>query len=65
MAEEYEVTSHVKEIDPVNRTATLEFLDGDTQTLPIRSDVDLSRYKVGDTVVTRVSSSLLLLATAP
>ena len=48
VAETMQVTAKIMAIDAVNRTATLRFEDGSTQTLPIRDDVDLSRLKVGE-----------------
>lgn len=50
-----QVTGRVSAIDSSKRTATLRFEDGSTQTLPIRSDVDLSRIKLGEKVVFRVT----------
>ena len=51
VAAETEAVARVTAIDSVNRTADLEFLNGTAKQVPVRSDVDLSRYKVGDTVV--------------
>jgi hypothetical protein len=46
-----QVTGTVTVIDRDNRTATLQFGDGSTKTFPVRSDIDLSRHKVGEKVV--------------
>jgi hypothetical protein len=43
----------------------LKFADGTTRQFLVRPDVDPSRYKVGDRVVIRVTSSLSLLAARP
>lgn len=64
VAEETEKVARVTAIDTVNRTATLEFADT-VRTIPVRSDVDLSRYKVGDNVVVRVTTALTVLVRAP
>jgi Cu/Ag efflux protein CusF len=64
-AEDTTVVGRVTAIDPANRTATIQFPDGSTRTVPVRQDVDLSRYKVGDSVVTRVRSRLTVLVTSP
>jgi hypothetical protein len=64
-AESYQVIATVTVIDKDKRTATLKFSDGDTRTVPVRSDVDLSRYKVGDSVIIRVTDSLSVLTSRP
>lgn len=51
MAETVQVTAIVTAIDQTNRTATLQFKDGSTKTLPVRDDIDLSLRKVGAKVV--------------
>lgn len=58
VAESYQVVAKVTAIDATNRTATLKFADGKYKTFPVRDDVDLGRYKVGDSVVIRVTTSL-------
>jgi len=65
VAEMYEIVASVKSIDSANRTATLQFSDGQTRTVHVRPDVDLSRYKVGDSVVIRVTSALSVLVENP
>lgn len=65
VAETYEVVAAVKAIDTAKRTATLQFSDGQTKVVPVRSDVDLARYKVGDNVVIRVSAALSVLVEKP
>jgi hypothetical protein len=64
-AESYEVVALVTAIDSTARTADLKCADGSTHTVKVRPDVDLSRYKVGDSVVVRVSASLGVLAAMP
>lgn len=65
VAEEYSVRATVRSIDAANRTAVLGFSDGDQRTVPIRQDVDLSRYKAGDIVVVRVTAALTVLVQTP
>lgn len=65
VAEMYEIVAAVKSIDQSARTAALEFSDGQTRTVKVRPDVDLSRYKVGDNVVIRVSAALTVVAETP
>jgi translation elongation factor P/translation initiation factor 5A len=65
IAESFEIVAAVKAIDADKRTATLQFSDGQTKVVPVRKDVDLSRYKVGDSVVIRVTEALALLVQKP
>lgn len=65
IAESFEVVAAVQAIDSVNRTATLRFVDGQSVTIPVRADVELSRYKVGDSVVIRVTHALAVLVESP
>jgi hypothetical protein len=60
MAETTQTTAKVAAIDQQKRTATLQFQDGSTRTVPVRSDVDLSKYKVGDQVVFRVTEMVAI-----
>jgi hypothetical protein len=64
-AESYEVVALVTAIDSTARTADLKCADGWTHTVQVRPDVDMSRYKVGDSVVIRVTASLAVLAAQP
>jgi hypothetical protein len=50
-----QMTGTIIAIDSGKRTATLRFEDGKTETLQVRDDVDLSRRKVGEQVVFRVT----------
>jgi hypothetical protein len=61
VAEAFEVVATVTSIDTASRRATLKFVDGQTKTVPVRKDVDLSRYKVGDSVVIQVMQQLTVL----
>jgi hypothetical protein len=61
VAEEAEITARVKAIDHVARTAVLEFSDGEQRTVPVRPDVDLTKYHAGDNVIIRATTSLRVL----
>jgi hypothetical protein len=60
-----EIVGTVKSVDVAARRATLQFDDGQTRTVPVRKDVDPSRYRVGDSVVIRVTQQLTLLTDPP
>jgi hypothetical protein len=63
--EVYEIVAKLKSIDRDNRTVSLLFADDQTRTVPVRRDVDLSRYSVGDNVVIRVSLALSVVTKKP
>jgi len=65
MAETTQVTAKVLAIDSGKRTATLQFEDGTTHTLPVRNDVDLSRRNVGERVVFRVTEMVAIRVEKP
>jgi hypothetical protein len=65
MAETVQVTATVQAIDPVKRTATLQFEDGSTKTLPVRSDVNLGIRKVREKVVIRSTETLAITVEKP
>jgi hypothetical protein len=65
VAESFQVVAEVVDIDAVNRRATLKFADGDTEAVPVRDDVELKRYKVGDHVVIRVTERLSVIVESP
>ena len=65
IAESFEMVGTVRSIDPATRRATIEFAEGETRTVSIRDDVDLTRYKAGDKVVIRITQQVTLLAEAP
>jgi len=60
-----QVTGTVTAIDTKDRTATLKFDDGTSQTFPVRPDIDLSKQEVGDKVVFRVTQMVALDVTKP
>lgn len=54
------VTANVIAIDQPNHTAVLQFKDGSTRTVPVREDVDLSKYKIGEQVVFRFTVAVVI-----
>ncbi len=60
VAQVKQVTATVTAIDQTNRTATLRFEDGTSQTFSVRDDIDLSQRKVGDRVVFRVTEMIAI-----
>jgi hypothetical protein len=65
MAETTRVTAKVTAIDAEHHKATLQFEDGSRRTVPVREDVDLSKRKVGDTVVIRITEALAIQVAKP
>ena len=59
-AQVMQVTATVTAIDQTNRTATLRFENGNSQTFSVRDDIDLSQRKVGDRVVFRVTEMIAI-----
>ncbi len=64
-AETIQMTGKVIAINLEKHTATLQFEDGDTETFSIRPDVDLSRHKVGERVVFRVTEMVAIWVEKP
>ncbi|MFN0066403.1 MAG: hypothetical protein ACKVYV_02095, partial [Limisphaerales bacterium] len=60
-----QVTGTVAALDPQKRTATLRFEDGSSRTFPVRPDLDLGRYKVGDRVVFQVTEMVAVSVEKP
>ncbi|MFO7686533.1 MAG: copper-binding protein [Desulfobacterales bacterium] len=65
IAETTQITGTVTAIDPEKRTATLRFEDGSTKTFPVRSDVDLTKRKVGEQVVFRITEMIAISVEKP
>lgn len=65
VAQVTQVTATVAAIDQTKRTATLRFDDGSTETFPVRDDIDLSRHKVGERVVFRVTEMIAISVEKP
>ena len=51
VADTEKTTATVTAIDQEHQQATLKFSDGTTETVPVRPDIDLSQYDVGEQVV--------------
>ena len=64
-AETIQVTGKVIAIDSEKRKATLQFEDGSTETFSVRPDLDLSRHKVGERVVFRVTEMVAIWVEKP
>jgi Cu/Ag efflux protein CusF len=64
-AETIQVTGKVIAIDLEKRKATLQFEDGNTETFSVRPDLDLSRHKVGERVVFRVTEMVAIWVEKP
>ena len=60
VAETTVVTADVIAIDQGKRTATLKFSDGETKTVSVRDDVDLSQHKVGEQVVFEMTEMIAM-----
>ncbi len=61
VAESFELVAKVTKLDRETRRATLKFAGGETRVITVRDDVDLRRYKVGDSVVIQVAQQLTVL----
>ena len=65
VAETTQITGTVTAIDLEKRTASLQFQDGSTRTFPVRSDVDLSKRKVGEQVVFLITEMIAISVEKP
>jgi hypothetical protein len=65
MAATTQVTATVTAIDVGHHTAVLQFPDGQTRTVAVRHDVDLSKRKVGEKVVIRMTTVMALRVDKP
>jgi hypothetical protein len=65
MAETTRVTAKVTAINGEQHRATLQFEDGTTRVVAVRPDVDLSKQKVGDSVVIRITDALAIQVAKP
>jgi hypothetical protein len=59
-AETREIIGTVTAIDHEKRTATLRFEDGTAKTFPVRSDIDLSKHKLGEQVVFHITEMVAI-----
>lgn len=65
MASTVEVTGKVEAIDLAHRKATLRFPDGTTTTFKVRTDVDMTKGRIGDEVVFRTTEALAISVEKP
>jgi hypothetical protein len=65
MAETVQVTAKVTALDVEHRQATLQFEDGTTRIVAVRPDVDLSKRKIGDQVLIRMTAAVAISVTKP
>jgi len=65
MAETTRVTAKVTALDPEQHKAALQFEDGTTRIVAVRPDVDLSKQKIGDSVVIRITEALAIQVAKP
>jgi hypothetical protein len=59
------ITAKVTAIDAEQRKATLQFEDGSTGVVAVRPDVDLSKRKIGERVVIRITEALAIQVAKP
>lgn len=60
IAETVVVTAKVVEIDQEKRIATIQFKDGETKTIAVRDDIDLSKHKIGEQVVFQITEMIAI-----
>ncbi len=64
-AETHQVTATVTAIDQKTRKATLQVAGGATKTITVRKDVDLTKHKVGEKVVIRLTEVFAIMIEKP
>lgn len=60
-----QATATVMAIDRSNRTATLQFEDGSSQTFAVRDDIDLDLHNVGEKLVFQVTEMIAISVKKP
>jgi len=65
MADTEEITGKITAVDLQNHKATVQFPDGHARTFKVRQDVDLSKEKLGDTVVLRSTETMAIRVEKP
>lgn len=58
--ETHQFSGFVTAIDPAQRTATLRLSDGSSTTVPVRSDIDLSKRSIGERVIIRATETVVV-----
>jgi hypothetical protein len=65
IADTVQVTARIAALDHRNHKATLQFPDGRSRTVAVRSDVDLRQRQVGEEVIIRVTEVMAIQVTKP
>lgn len=65
MAKITTITADVIALDHDKHTATLKFKDGNTETFPVRKDVDMNKHKVGEVVVFELTKIIAISVEKP
>jgi len=65
IADTEQTTAIVTAIDQEHQQATLKFSDGTTETVPVRPDIDLAQYDVGEKVVFETSYLVIIEVLTP
>lgn len=60
-----QATATVMGIDRTNRTATLQFEDGSSQTFAVRDDIDLDQRNIGEKVVFQITEMIAISVEKP
>jgi hypothetical protein len=59
-ADTIQMTAEVVALDGLSRTATLMFEDGEINTVVVRDDIDLTKYRLGDKVVFQMTEMVAI-----
>ena len=65
MANTREFTAKVEAMDLAHRKATLRFPNGQSETFEVRKDVDMTKARLGDEVVFRVTDAVAITVEKP
>jgi hypothetical protein len=65
IADTTQVTATIMAMDSSGHTVTLQFADGSSKTVPIRQDIDLERFTVGEKMVLLVTQTLAIKVERP
>jgi hypothetical protein len=65
MANTTTITADVIALDHDKHTATLKFKDGNTETYPVRNDVDLNQHEVGEVVIFELTKMIAISVEKP
>lgn len=65
IADTTQVTATIMTMDSSGHTVTLQFADGSSKTFPVRDDIDLGRYTVGEKVVFLVTKMVAIKVEKP